>query len=120
MAKNLSKEILIREYGITDVIRDGSIVIVKKGDRSLKVTKDNKIAVTDYSKPYKNYSCGIRASRTQIPVYRVAYAWEKGHISANEIAVYDPKTNKIVAYPCSVFRRIVLNKWAKKQVKGEE
>lgn len=111
MAKRLTKYQLQNVYGITEVAYFFPYFSVKKGSKELAITKDGKIAVTDYSKPGKPF-------RTQIPVLRITYAWLYGSIEANEIAVYDHDQNKIVAMSCSDFRRNVLKEWAKKQVKG--
>ena len=96
----------------------GPHVFVKIHDKLAKPTKDDKIAVTDYSKPCKAYKCGIRAFRTQIPLARIAYAWKNGSIAANQVALYDEKSNRYVAVSYSDFHKSVLSKWAMKQ-KGE-
>ena len=117
MAHKLTKQMLI-DYGVTHVEVVGHHVFVKIYDRLVKPTKDDKIAVSDKTKPYKVYKCGERAFRTQIPLGRVAYAWKNGSIEANEVAQYDPKQNRYVAVKCSDFRKQVLLQWANKQ-KGE-
>lgn len=118
MAKKLTKEKLL-EYGITHVEVVGPCVFVKINGKLTKPTKADKITVSDKNKPLRLYKCGIRVPRTQIPLARIAYAWENGFIEANQVAKYDLKSNRYVAVSYSDFHKEVLLKWAKKQ-KGEE